>query len=301
MKVEDGLNATTTQSHLVLFGEDGQNGELYSYDMLLDFKPLFNIASSKSPINKQPSFNRRYHYPALFCHPSAVRSYTIVRTQWKPSYHFNSLSTDRISVLVMSYISGDDFAGDGPRRCMSHISLEPFSDRELLNPTTTQTATVSIKTEHQTTSSPSIPTTGPTSARKPTPGPQKSEESQTPRDSIPIKRDFHSCLEVQDDIWHGPGGNDLISAGYGGYYNAWIAMTERGPVLKLASLVADARKPDPSGEPCQHVVRTLQLPSSIYPHGISAIALDDVNGKITLATIHHDIWVLDYAVPPSRR
>jgi len=43
----------------------------------------------------------------------------------------------------------------------------------------------------------------------------------------------------------------------------------------------------------------LKLPMSIRPSEISAMALDDANGVIVLATTRNELWLLDYAISPS--
>ncbi|KAG8925297.1 hypothetical protein FRC01_010391 [Tulasnella sp. 417] len=150
-----------------------------------------------------------------------------------------------------------------------------------------------------------------------------------------IRRTFHSCLEEKREIWQGPSRNDLISVGLGASHAVWLAAGERptDPAeLKLASFEEPPFplpiRPCPAhgsqrtsgvvaimedgtqvvGTPGQEsswmgpmppkAIRTLKLPMSIHPHEISALALDDANGVIALATTRSELWLLDYAVAP---
>ena len=57
--------------------------------------------------------------------------------------------------------------------------------------------------------------------------------------------------------------------------------------------------PSRSGPIPPSAIRTLKLPMSIHPHEISALALDDANGVIGLATTRSELWLLDYAITPA--
>ncbi|KAG9047902.1 hypothetical protein FS837_001231 [Tulasnella sp. UAMH 9824] len=151
-----------------------------------------------------------------------------------------------------------------------------------------------------------------------------------------IRRTFHSCLEEKREIWQGPSRNDLISVGLGASHAVWLAAGERptDPAeLKLASfeeppfplplrpcpahgsqrtsgvvaIMDDGTQVvgTPGGESSwigpmpPKAIRTLKLPMSIHPHEISALALDDANGVIALATTRSELWLLDYAVAPT--
>lgn len=147
-----------------------------------------------------------------------------------------------------------------------------------------------------------------------------------------IRRTFHSCLEERKEIWQGPSRNDLISVGLSASHAIWLSASEGGPELKLASFqeppcALPLREPLEEGAPPRQVaevvadgstiyratgvpssrvgpippkaIRTLKLPMSIHGHEISALALDDSNGVIALATTRSEMWLLDYAVAPS--
>lgn len=159
------------------------------------------------------------------------------------------------------------------------------------------------------------------------------DEHPKKTDSDPIiRRTFHSCLEEKKEIWQGPSRNDLISVGLAASHAIWLAAGEHRetpPVLKLASfeeppMSLPLRAPAPATETATvemedgtqlhraapnappHVgprppraIRTLKLPLSIHPHEISALALDDANGVIALATTRSELWLLDYAISPA--
>lgn len=154
-------------------------------------------------------------------------------------------------------------------------------------------------------------------------------ESQAPI----ARRTFHSCLEERKEIWQGPSRNDLISVGLGASHAIWLAAGDHGPELKLASfeeppfplplrtptssdktggeravahmedgsevLRAPATMSPRIGPYPPRALRNLKLPMSIHPQEISALALDDANGVISLATTRSELWLLDYAVAPA--
>ncbi|KAG8980614.1 hypothetical protein FRB90_007593 [Tulasnella sp. 427] len=159
-------------------------------------------------------------------------------------------------------------------------------------------------------------------------GNEKSEYDGAPI----IRRTFHSCLEEKREIWQGPSRNDLISVGLGASNAIWLAAGEKptdAAELKLASFEEPPFPLPLRASPCHpaHVVeimedgaqvvsgssapttwvgpvppkaiRTLKLPMSIHPHEISALALDDANGVIALASTRSELWLLDYAVAPT--
>lgn len=133
-----------------------------------------------------------------------------------------------------------------------------------------------------------------------------------------VRRTFHSCLEEKREVWQGPSRNDLISVGLGASHAIWLATGEGEPELKLASF-EEPRHPLPLrchgnhgsppatagtqekrvGEMPPKVIRTLKLPLAIQSHEISALALDDANGIIALATAKGELWLLDYGIMPG--
>ncbi|KAG8860126.1 hypothetical protein FRB96_004149 [Tulasnella sp. 330] len=136
-----------------------------------------------------------------------------------------------------------------------------------------------------------------------------------------VRRTFHSCLEEKREVWQGPSRNDLISVGLGASHAIWLATGEGEPELKLASFeepphplplrchnshgspiaipLTAGRQEMRIGEMPPKVIRTLKLPLAIQSHEISALALDDANGIIALATAKGELWLLDYGIMPG--
>lgn len=243
-----------------------------------------------------------------------------------------------ISVLSMAFVIGADPTGINDHRCISHMYLDPFNPPDQDEAESVCSCGMSSGSSEASTPSSSargtpdiqmLPTF--TSLSSPTVV-ARSIMGDGDHHKMPIaRRTFHSCLEEKREIWPGPSRNDLIAVGLGASHAIWLAAGETGPELKLASFEEPPfplplRAPGKGGEGAEpmmavmddgtqvlrasaeasprigpyppRAIRTLKLPLSIHPHEISALALDDANGIISLATTRSELWLLDYAVAP---
>ncbi|KAG8987160.1 hypothetical protein FRB94_002586 [Tulasnella sp. JGI-2019a] len=243
-----------------------------------------------------------------------------------------------ISVLSMAFYLGEDPSGANDHRCISHMFLDPFhrikNEAEESHPSLERSSSSSdlkpgtpvfIAPESFV---PSSALSGNHGASSPTmtivsdlsDEAMSVEKADGGKKDQMVRRTFHSCLEEKREVWQGPSRNDLISVGLGASHAIWLATGEGDPELKLASfeeppLPLPLRCQGNHGSPSRtsavgldekrigvmppKVIRTLRLPLAIQSHEISALALDDANGIIALATAKGELWLLDYGVMPG--